>query len=143
MPQGTDHLGFMLSFFFQLHCWSENSTRTDTQQPTEHKEGLFKKIFDHRHKDEHKEQDSKDKPQGGEGGIRSDLKKDEAGLKKYIKEDEQLEQEGQTYGGLMWLYSLERQGVCFFFLFFALDCDMCLRTYHQVNRGYYSAILLI
>ena len=75
--------------------------RTDTQQPTEHKEGLFKKIFDHHHKDEHKDQDSKDKPQGGEGGIRSDLKKDEAGLKEYLKEDEKLEQEGQTYGGLM------------------------------------------
>ncbi|KAJ5974777.1 hypothetical protein N7481_008484 [Penicillium waksmanii] len=75
--------------------------RLDTQQPAEHKEGLFKKIFDHHHKHGHEEQDSKDKLQGGEGGIRSDLKKDEAGFKQYLKEDEQLEQEGQTYGGLM------------------------------------------
>lgn len=75
--------------------------KTDAQQPTAHKEGFFKKVFDHQHKHEDKHQDSKDKPQSGESGIRSDLTKGETGLKEYLKEDELLEQEGKTYGGLM------------------------------------------
>jgi hypothetical protein len=55
MPQGKDHHGLMLPFFFQLHCQPDNPLRTDTQQPTEHKEGLFQKGFDHHHRDEHKD----------------------------------------------------------------------------------------
>lgn len=74
----------------------------DTQQPTEHKKPFFEKILDHHHhKHGNEDQAAKNKPQGGEGGLRSDLKKDEAGFKQYLKEDEQLEEEGQTYGGLM------------------------------------------
>ncbi|KAL2818711.1 hypothetical protein BDW59DRAFT_165374 [Aspergillus cavernicola] len=74
----------------------------DTQQPTEHKESFFEKILDHHHhKNGNEGQAAKDKPRGGEGRLRSDLKEDEAGFKKYLKEDEQLEVEGQTYGGLM------------------------------------------
>ncbi|KAJ5825158.1 hypothetical protein N7474_002296 [Penicillium riverlandense] len=73
----------------------------DTQQPTEHKESFVEKILDHHHKHGDEGQAAKDKPQGGEGGLRSELEKGEAGLKEYIKEDEQLEEEGQTYGGLM------------------------------------------
>jgi hypothetical protein len=71
----------------------------DTQQPTEHKESFFEKILDqHHHKHGNEGQTAKDKPQGG---LRSDLEKGEAGVKQYLKEDEQLEEEGQTYGGLM------------------------------------------
>ncbi|CAL5870519.1 uncharacterized protein PFLUO_LOCUS4756 [Penicillium psychrofluorescens] len=72
----------------------------DTQQPTEHKESFVEKIFDH-HKHGNEGHAAKDEPQGGEGRLRSDLEKDKAGLKQYLKEDEQLEEEGQTYGGLM------------------------------------------
>lgn len=57
----------------------------DTQQPTEHKESFFEKILDHHnHHNKHgnEGQPTEDKPQGGERGLRSDLKKDEKGLKK-------------------------------------------------------------
>jgi hypothetical protein len=33
--------------------------------------------------------------------MKSDLHKDEAKLKDYLREDETLEEEGRTYGGLM------------------------------------------
>jgi hypothetical protein len=71
-------------------------------QPTQH-ESFFEKIHSHHGHHEHgsEGQAAEDKPKGSEGGLRSDLRKDEEGLKKYFKEDEQLEEEGQTYGGLM------------------------------------------
>ncbi|KAE8334224.1 hypothetical protein BDV24DRAFT_170409 [Aspergillus arachidicola] len=75
----------------------------DTQQPTEHKVSHLEKILDHYHhqKNGNGNQAPKDKPHGGEDGLRSELKKGEAACKQYFKQDEQLEQEGQTYGGLM------------------------------------------
>jgi hypothetical protein len=76
----------------------------DTQQPPEHKESFFEKILGHHnHHNKHgnEGQPTEDKPRGSERGLRSDLKKDENGLKEYLKEDKQLEEEGQTYGGLM------------------------------------------
>ncbi|KAL3471732.1 hypothetical protein BJX99DRAFT_236885 [Aspergillus californicus] len=75
----------------------------DTQQPTEPKESFMEKILGHHHHHTqgNEGQAAKDKPQEGKGGLRSDLKKDEEGLKQYLKEDEQLEEEGDTYGGLM------------------------------------------
>ena len=72
----------------------------DTQQPTEHKESFFDSIL-HHHKHGNEGQAAEDKPQSSEGGLRSKLKKDEESLKQYFKVDEQLEEEGQTYGGLM------------------------------------------
>lgn len=77
-------------------------TQQPTQQNTEHKEGFFERHFDHHHHNNgHDDQDPKGRQEDSEGGIRSSLKKDEARFKEYIKEDEQLEEEGQTYGGLM------------------------------------------
>lgn len=74
----------------------------DTQQPAVHKGSFVEKILDHHHKHGNEPQAAaKDKPQSGEGGLRSDLEKREAGLKQYLKEDELLEKEGQIYGGLM------------------------------------------
>lgn len=78
----------------------------DNQQPTEHKKSFFENILHHHdHHDHHKHgnegQAAEDKPQDSEGGLRSELKKDEENLKQYFKEDKQLEEEGQTYGGLM------------------------------------------
>ncbi|KAJ5598348.1 hypothetical protein N7537_008432 [Penicillium hordei] len=73
----------------------------DTQQPTEHKKSLFENIL-HRHpKHGNEGQTAEDMPQGSEGELRSELKKEEESLKQYFKEDKQLEEEGQTYGGLM------------------------------------------
>ncbi|KAL4945562.1 hypothetical protein BDV06DRAFT_219251 [Aspergillus oleicola] len=72
----------------------------DTQQPTHHKESLMDRIF-HPHRRRSEDHAAKDKPEGAEGGLRSDLKKDEEGLKDYVKKDEQMEEEGRTYGGLM------------------------------------------
>jgi hypothetical protein len=52
---------------------------------------------EHHHKDD-KHQDSQQQPQGEE----PQKKESEMGkFKDYMKEDEKLEQEGQTYGGLM------------------------------------------
>ncbi|KAJ5131098.1 uncharacterized protein N7515_007137 [Penicillium bovifimosum] len=75
----------------------------ETQQSTEHKESFFEKIFDHHdhHKHRNEGQTDKDKRLSGEGGLRSDLKKDEDGFKQYLKDDKRLEEEGQTYRGLM------------------------------------------
>ncbi|KAJ5337324.1 uncharacterized protein N7506_005346 [Penicillium brevicompactum] len=72
----------------------------DTQEPNKHKENLLEKILDHHHHKNGKEDQANDKSPH-EGGLRSELKKDEAGFKKYIQEDEKLEEEGRTYGGLM------------------------------------------
>lgn len=55
----------------------------------------------HHHSRDGAEHEAEDSTQHHKGGIREDLKKDDAGLKKYLKEDEELEEEGQTYGGLM------------------------------------------
>ncbi|KAJ5472261.1 hypothetical protein N7530_006262 [Penicillium desertorum] len=74
----------------------------DSQKPTQHK-SFFEKILPHHghHENGSEGQAAEDKPKRSEGGLRSDLRKDEEGLKQYLKEDEQLEEEGQTYGGLM------------------------------------------
>ncbi len=103
MPQGAS---FPQLFSGSYYTANQRLKRAGTQQPAEHKEGLFDKIFHHHHKQGEEGQGAKDAGQpesgeGDEGGIRSDLKKDEAGMKEYLKEDEQLEQEGRTYGGLM------------------------------------------
>lgn len=73
----------------------------DTQQSTEHKKSLFENILYRHHKHGNESQAAEDKPQGSDDGLRSELKKDEESLKQYFEEDKQLEEEGQTYGGLM------------------------------------------
>ncbi|KAB8213256.1 hypothetical protein BDV33DRAFT_210388 [Aspergillus novoparasiticus] len=74
----------------------------DTQQPTECKESYFEKIIEHHSlKNGNGHQVRKDKSHGVEGELHSDLKKCEAACKRYLKRDKQLEEEGQTYGGLM------------------------------------------
>ncbi|KAJ5512849.1 hypothetical protein N7463_002401 [Penicillium fimorum] len=72
----------------------------DTQQPTVNNESFLEKIL-HHHKHENEGQAAKNNPQADEGELHSHLKKEEEGFKQYLKEDEQLEEEGQTYGGLM------------------------------------------
>ncbi|KAL4861937.1 hypothetical protein BDV12DRAFT_179615 [Aspergillus spectabilis] len=67
------------------------------------KESFFERVLDHHH--HHKQENKSQGDKKGEGGfedrLRGDMKKDEHGMKEYLKEDEELEQEGQTYGGLM------------------------------------------
>lgn len=77
-----------------------SDSMVDNQQPTEHNKSIFENIL-HHHKHGNEGQAAEDKPQSSEGGMRSELKKDEESLKQYFKEDKQLEEEGQTYGGLM------------------------------------------
>ncbi|KAJ5360097.1 hypothetical protein N7517_009288 [Penicillium concentricum] len=72
-----------------------------TQQPTEHNESFLERILDRHHEHENKGQAAENKPQADEGELHSDLKKHEEGFKQYLKEDKQLEEEGQAYGGLM------------------------------------------
>lgn len=74
----------------------------DTQENPEHKESFVQKILHHHHNNSsnNEAQASEDKPHRDEGGLRSDLKKDEAAFKEYMKEDKKLEEEGDTYGGL-------------------------------------------
>ncbi|KAH8693642.1 hypothetical protein BGW36DRAFT_383429, partial [Talaromyces proteolyticus] len=74
-----------------------------------HHNRTFGKLFHHEHRDE----------QGGKPGVaegasdtkapkkeseihklEGDLKKEEAKFKNYMQKDEQLEEEGKTYGGL-------------------------------------------
>ncbi|CDM37580.1 hypothetical protein CBS147339_8937 [Penicillium roqueforti] len=104
---------------------------TEDAPKLEHKDSFFEKILDrHHHHDHHKHgsenQATKDKPHGedhdhaaqdkhkvgedhaaqdkhhaNEGGLRSQLKKDEERLKKYFTKDEKRSEDGQTYGGLM------------------------------------------
>lgn len=73
----------------------------DIQQPTEHKKSSFENILHRHHKHGNERQAAEDKLQGIEGGLRSELKKDEESLKQYFEEDKKLEEEGHTYGGLM------------------------------------------
>ncbi|KAL2839803.1 hypothetical protein BJY01DRAFT_24351 [Aspergillus pseudoustus] len=70
------------------------------------KEGFMEKILDHHHHRHHHEdgdkgQSANNQPQGIWSDLHSDIRKDEAGLKEYLKKDEQMEEEGKTYGGLM------------------------------------------
>ncbi|KAL3483586.1 hypothetical protein BJX62DRAFT_220014 [Aspergillus germanicus] len=67
------------------------------------KEGFIEKIFDHHRRHEHgdKNQTAENQSQGKWNDLRSDIRKDEAGFKEYLKEDEEMEKEGRTYGGLM------------------------------------------
>lgn len=73
-----------------------------SHQPKEGGESFIKKVFDH-HRHEHgsEGENAMNKPQDGGSGLRAELKKEEKGFKQYLKEDEQLEKEGRTYGGLM------------------------------------------
>jgi hypothetical protein len=67
------------------------------------KEGFMDKILDHHHRHEHgdKNRTAENQSQGKWSDLRSDIRKDEAGFKEYLKEDEEMEKEGRTYGGLM------------------------------------------
>ncbi|KAL4962982.1 uncharacterized protein BDV14DRAFT_177345 [Aspergillus stella-maris] len=69
-------------------------------EDTQHKDSLMNKII-HPHRHKHEEQAANDKPESAEGGPPSEMKKDEEIMKHYLKKDEQMEQEGKTYGGLM------------------------------------------
>ncbi|KAL3461898.1 hypothetical protein BJX64DRAFT_150259 [Aspergillus heterothallicus] len=74
----------------------------NTQQPPEHKESLLDRLRHHHHHNEDKtESQDMSKPAEHQGGLREDLKKDEEDFKQYMKKDEELEEEGDTYGGLM------------------------------------------
>ncbi|RAO65478.1 uncharacterized protein BHQ10_001490 [Talaromyces amestolkiae] len=80
-----------------------------------HHSGTFDKLFHHKHRDEHHEgeegahlenhdQYSGDaRPQQESEFKRFDkgLKKEENKFKNYLQKDEELEEEGKTYGGLM------------------------------------------
>ncbi|KAL4891108.1 hypothetical protein BDV59DRAFT_203828 [Aspergillus ambiguus] len=75
----------------------------DVQEP-EHKEPFFERVLDRHHRHQQPGDESKDDNKNRhhhENRLRNDLKKDESGLKEYFEEDEELEREGQTYGGLM------------------------------------------
>ncbi|GFF98097.1 hypothetical protein IFM53868_09637 [Aspergillus udagawae] len=73
----------------------------DTQK-SEHQEPFLERILDRHHYKHANESKDDNKDQGShENRLHDVLKTDERGSKEYLKEDEQLEQEGQTYGGLM------------------------------------------
>jgi hypothetical protein len=63
----------------------------------------MEKILDHHHRHDHgdKNQTAENQSQGKWSDLRSDIRKDEAGFKEYLKEDEEMEKEGRAYGGLM------------------------------------------
>ncbi|KAL4785402.1 hypothetical protein BJX76DRAFT_181929 [Aspergillus varians] len=107
MPQGLSPSPIRLS----VNCKANQRLwlRIDTQNPTEHKEGIFEKIFDHHHHHHNHENDGNGAEDHGgkkdendvEDKIREDVKKDEGGVKDWLKREQELEDEGQTYGGLM------------------------------------------
>ncbi|RAO73460.1 uncharacterized protein BHQ10_009472 [Talaromyces amestolkiae] len=72
--------------------------------------GSFDKLFHHKNRDEHgvhsgyQAQPSGETRPQHESEIKrfeNDLKKEENKLKNYLDKDEELEEEGKTYGGLM------------------------------------------
>jgi hypothetical protein len=77
----------------------------------EHKEGLVEKLFHHKHHQDGGGQEQQKsnrtqagKPQQKEGEfnkLEDDVAKDKNEFKDYIKEDENIEAEGDKYGGLM------------------------------------------
>jgi hypothetical protein len=77
----------------------------------EHKEGLVEKLFHHKHhqdgggqKQQGSNQAQAGKPQQKESEfnkLEDDVAKDKNEFKDYIKEDENIEAEGDKYGGLM------------------------------------------
>jgi len=79
----------------------------DSNKTTEHKEPFIKRIFDHHHDNVQEntvQADNKDgvsNHQSNFESLKSGLKKDEEGLENYYQDDKALEEEGETYGGLM------------------------------------------
>lgn len=72
-----------------------------------HNDSGFGKFFHHKHHDEQGEKSgnpegiSGTKPESETAKFEDSLKKEGSKFKDYIHEDEELEEEGKTYGGLM------------------------------------------
>lgn len=80
-----------------------------------HHSGTFDKLFHHKHRVEHHDDEhgvhlgnrdqysGETRPQQESEikGFEKDLKKEENKFKNYLDKDEELEEEGKTYGGLM------------------------------------------
>lgn len=65
-------------------------------------EKVIEKVTEYdRHERKDESRDATNISKDGRHGLHFNLKEDEENLKQYIKEDKQLEEEGQTYGGLM------------------------------------------
>jgi len=66
----------------------------------QHKEGFVERFFEHHHhhnKDNHSGDQSKEQDQKPQHQKESEMDK----LRDYYHRDEELEEQGQTYGGLM------------------------------------------
>lgn len=83
-------------------------TEPTSQEPVHQQEGFFERILHHHHQNEEAKyekepcEDNEDKDDHShddrhKGKGESELDK----MKDYLHEDEELEQEGRTYGGLM------------------------------------------
>ncbi|KAI1829753.1 hypothetical protein DTO006G1_4813 [Penicillium roqueforti] len=86
---------------------SENQATKDKPHGEDHDHAAQDKhqvSEDHAAQDKHQVSEdhaAQDKHHANEGGLRSQLKKDEERLKKYFTKDEKRSEDGQTYGGLM------------------------------------------
>ncbi|GLI77925.1 hypothetical protein PoHVEF18_006222 [Penicillium ochrochloron] len=86
------------------------SDKPSSQEPVHQQEGFFERILHHHHQNEdakyqkEPDQDKAHKDDHDHDHDRDTQKKKESELDKmkdYLHEDEELEQEGRTYGGLM------------------------------------------
>jgi hypothetical protein len=104
------HLGSY--FIYRKPVASTNKTPTEpTSQEPVHHEGFFERILHHHlqnEEDKYKKEPSEDNEDNADKDDHSHddhpKKKGESELDKmkdYLHEDEELEQEGRTYGGLM------------------------------------------
>lgn len=75
-----------------------------------HHPSAFDKLFHHKKRDEHHDDEHGAHPPSGESPrqeesegqrVENRWEKKEDEFKKYIEKDEELEEEGKTYGGLM------------------------------------------
>ncbi|KAL1850036.1 DNA primase large subunit Spp2 [Paecilomyces lecythidis] len=87
------------------------SSNSQQHQQPHHRGWLSEEIFSHKHQNEganaarpeesHVRYKESPKKESEIDKIEDDIKKDERKFKDYIHKDKQLEEEGDTYGGLM------------------------------------------
>lgn len=62
---------------------------------------MMDKIFHHKKEEEKSHSSEQEATEASESGKKSGFKDEEQKFKDYMKKDEELEQEGKEYGGLM------------------------------------------
>ncbi|KAF3387571.1 hypothetical protein F1880_001497 [Penicillium rolfsii] len=87
--------------------FTESSSQSSSQEPVHQHEGFFERILHHHNQNEdakYQKESDQNKAHNDDHGHEHDRKKGESELDKmkdYLHEDEELEREGRTYGGLM------------------------------------------